>query len=136
MEGKEQRFGIAWSSIFAGATTGTSTGAVNSMHDSFSALGGAVPLSNMMLGEVSPGGVGTGMYNLLVYVVLAVFIAGLMVGRTPELLGKTVGRKEITYVALSVVVTPALVLIGTGLAIVLPARPPGCSTPGRTASPR
>ena len=91
MEGKEQRFGVAWSSIFAGATTGTSTGAVNSMHDSFSALGGAVPLSNMMLGEVSPGGVGTGLYDLLLFVVLAVFIAGLMVGRTPEFLGKTVG---------------------------------------------
>jgi potassium-transporting ATPase potassium-binding subunit len=130
MEGKEQRFGIAWSSIFATATTGTSTGAVNSMHDSFSALGGAVPLSNMMLGEVSPGGVGTGMYNLLVYVVLAVFIAGLMVGRTPELLGKTVGRKEITYVALSVVVTPALVLIGTGLAIVLPVATAGLLNSG------
>jgi len=130
LEGKEQRFGIAWSTIFAGATTGTSTGAVNSMHDSFSALGGAVPLSNMMLGEVSPGGVGTGLYNLLVYVVLAVFIAGLMVGRTPEFLGKTVGRKEITYVALSVVVTPALVLMGTGLAIVLPAATAGLLNSG------
>ena len=130
LEGKEQRFGIAWSTIFAGATTGTSTGAVNSMHDSFSALGGGVPLSNMMLGEVSPGGVGTGLYNLLVYVVLAVFIAGLMVGRTPEFLGKTVGRREITYVALSVVVTPALVLIGTGLAIVLPAATAGLLNSG------
>jgi len=130
LEGKEQRFGVAWSTIFAGATTGTSTGAVNSMHDSFSALGGAVPLSNMMLGEVSPGGVGTGLYNLLVYVVLAVFIAGLMVGRTPEFLGKTVGRKEITYVALSVVVTPALVLMGTGLAIVLPAATAGLLNSG------
>ena len=130
MEGKEQRFGIAWSAIFASATTGTSTGAVNSMHDSFSALGGAVPLSNMMLGEVSPGGVGTGLYNLLVYVVLAVFIAGLMVGRTPELLGKTVGRKEITYVALSVVVTPAPVLIGTGLALVLPVATAGLLNSG------
>ena len=112
------------------ATTGTSTGAVNSMHDSFSALGGAVPLSNMMLGEVSPGGVGTGLYNLLLYVVLAVFIAGLMVGRTPEFLGKTVGRREITYVALSVVVTPALVLIGTGLAVVLPAATAGLLNSG------
>ncbi len=130
MEGKEQRFGISWSSIFATATTGTSTGAVNSMHDSYSPLGGAVPLSNMMLGEVSPGGVGTGLYNLLVYVVLAVFIAGLMVGRTPELLGKTVGRREVTYVALSVVVTPALVLIGTGLAVVLPAATAGLLNSG------
>ena len=130
MEGKEQRFGVVWSAIFASATTGTSTGAVNSMHDSYSALGGAVPLSNMMLGEVSPGGVGTGLYNLLLYVVLAVFIAGLMVGRTPELLGKTVGRREITYVALSVVVTPALVLIGTGLAVVLPAATAGLLNSG------
>ncbi len=120
MEGKEQRFGVAWSAVFAASTTGTSTGAVNSMHDSFSAPGGAVPLANMMLGEVSPGGVGTGLYTLLIYVVLAVFIAGLMVGRTPELLGKTVGRREITYVALSIVTTPALVLVGTGLAVLLP----------------
>ena len=94
MEGKEQRFGIAGPRLFAASTTGTSTGAVNSMHESYSALGGAVPLSNMMLGEVSPGGVGTGLYNLLVYVVLAVFIAGLMVGRTPEFLGKTMGRRR------------------------------------------
>jgi potassium-transporting ATPase potassium-binding subunit len=130
MEGKEQRFGVAWSALFAASTTGTSTGAVNSMHDSYSALGGGVPLANMMLGEVSPGGVGTGLYTLLVYVVLAVFIAGLMVGRTPELLGKTVGRREITYVALSVVVTPALVLIGTGLAIVLPAATAGLLNSG------
>jgi potassium-transporting ATPase potassium-binding subunit len=130
MEGKEQRFGVAWSALFASATTGTSTGAVNSMHDSFSALGGAVPLSNMMLGEVSPGGVGTGLYSLLLYVVLAVFIAGLMVGRTPELLGKTVGRREITYVALSVLVTPALVLMGTGLAVVLPAATAGLLNSG------
>ena len=130
MEGKEQRFGVVWSAVFAGATTGTSTGAVNSMHDSYSALGGAVPLSNMMLGEVSPGGVGTGLYNLLLYVVLAVFIAGLMVGRTPELLGKTVGRREITYVALTVVVTPALVLIGTGLAVVLPVATAGLLNSG------
>jgi len=130
LEGKEQRFGIAWSTTFAGATTGTSTGAVNSMHDSFSALGGAVPLSNMMLGEVSPGGVGTGLYNLLLYVVLAVFIAGLMVGRTPEFLGKTVGRSEITFVALSVLVAPALVLLGTGLAIVLPTATSGLLNSG------
>jgi K+-transporting ATPase ATPase A chain len=130
MEGKEQRFGVGWSAVWAAATTGTSTGAVNSMHDSFSALGGVVPLSNMMLGEVSKGGVGTGLYTLLVYVVLAVFIAGLMVGRTPELLGKTVGRREITCVALSVVVTPALVLLGTGIAVVLPAATAGLLNSG------
>jgi K+-transporting ATPase ATPase A chain len=120
MEGKEQRFGPAWSAVFATATTGTSTGAVNSMHSSYSALGGGVPLANMMLGEVSPGGVGTGLYNLLILIVLTVFIAGLMVGRTPELLGKAVGRREITIVALSVLATPALVLLGTGVAVVVP----------------
>ncbi|MBM6402382.1 potassium-transporting ATPase subunit KdpA [Phycicoccus sonneratiae] len=120
MEGKEQRFGIVWSSVFAGATTGTSTGAVNSMHDSYSALGGGVPLVNMLLGELSPGGVGTGLYSYLVVVVLAVFIAGLMVGRTPELLGKTIGRTEITSAALVTLTMPALVLLGTGLSVVLP----------------
>ena len=93
MEGKEPRFGVAWSVLFANATTGTSTGAVNSMHDSYSALGGGLPLTNMMLGEVSPGGVGTGLYGYLVIVVLAVFLSGLMVGRTPEFLGKTIGRR-------------------------------------------
>ena len=130
MEGKEQRFGVAWSAVWGAATTGTSTGAVNSMHDSFSPLGGGVTLATMMLGEVSPGGVGTGLYGLLLVVVLAVFVAGLMVGRTPELLGKTVGRKEITYVALSVVATPALVLLGTGAAVVLPAARAGLLNTG------
>ncbi len=120
MEGKEQRFGVVWSSLFASATTGTSTGAVNSMHDSYSALGGGVPLANMLLGEVSPGGVGTGLYGYLVIVVLAVFIAGLMVGRTPELLGKTIGRAEVTSAALVTLTMPALVLLGTGLAVVVP----------------
>ncbi|HMM95035.1 potassium-transporting ATPase subunit KdpA [Phycicoccus sp.] len=120
MEGKEQRFGVAWSVLFANATTGTSTGAVNSMHDSYSALGGGVPLLNMLLGEVSPGGVGTGLYGYLVMVVLAVFIAGLMVGRTPELLGKTIGRTEVTSAALVTLTMPALVLLSTGLAVVLP----------------
>ncbi len=120
MEGKEQRFGVAWSVLFANATTGTSTGAVNSMHDSYSALGGGVPLLNMLLGEVSPGGVGTGLYSYLVVVVLAVFIAGLMVGRTPELLGKTIGRAEVTSAALVTLTMPALVLVGTGLSLVLP----------------
>ncbi len=120
MEGKEQRFGVPWSVLFANATTGTSTGAVNSMHDSFSPLGGGVPLVNMLLGELSPGGVGTGLYSYLVAVVLAVFIAGLMVGRTPELLGKTIGRTEITSAALVTLTMPALVLLGTGLSVVLP----------------
>ncbi|MFQ6171367.1 potassium-transporting ATPase subunit KdpA [Oryzobacter sp. R7] len=120
MEGKEVRFGLPWSTLFAAATTGTSTGAVNSMHDSYSALGGGVPLLSMLLGEVSPGGVGTGLCSYLVVVVLAVFIAGLMVGRTPELLGKTIGRSEVTSAALVTLTMPALVLLGTGLAVVLP----------------
>lgn len=120
MEGKEERFGIVGSVLFGTATTGTSTGGVNSMHDSMSPLGGGLMMLNMMLGEVSPGGVGTGLYNILVFVLLTVFIAGLMVGRTPELLGKSVGRREITYSALAVVVMPALVLFFTGLGAVLP----------------
>ncbi|QIM22074.1 potassium-transporting ATPase subunit KdpA [Phycicoccus sp. HDW14] len=120
MEGKEQRFGVVWSSLFASVTTGTSTGAVNAMHDSLSPLGGGVPMVNMLLGELSPGGVGTGLYSYLVVVVLAVFIAGLMVGRTPELLGKTIGRTEVTSAALVTLTMPALVLLGTGLSVVLP----------------
>ncbi|MGV8908104.1 MAG: potassium-transporting ATPase subunit KdpA [Propionicimonas sp.] len=120
MEGKEQRFGTAWSAIFASATTGTSTGAINSLHESLQPLSGGVALLNMMLGELSPGGVGTGLYSMLVMVVLTVFIAGLMVGRTPELLGKTIGRREISLAALSMLITPTLVLLGTGLALVVP----------------
>ncbi len=120
MEGKEQRFGPIWSAIFASATTGTSTGAVNSMHESLQPLGGGVTLLNMMLGELSPGGVGTGLYSMLVMVILTVFVAGLMVGRTPELLGKTIGRREITLAAVSMLITPALVLLGTAVALVLP----------------
>lgn len=120
MEGKEQRFGIVWSVLFGTATTGTSTGAVNSMHESYSPLGGGLLLVNMILGEISPGGVGTGLYGALVFVVIAVFISGLMVGRTPELLGKSVGRTEITCAALAAVTMPALVLLFTGTSLVLP----------------
>ena len=120
MEGKEQRFGVIWSAIFASATTGTSTGAVNAMHESFSPLGGGVLLTNMLLGEISPGGVGSGLVGFLVFVVVSVFIAGLMVGRTPELLGKSIGRVEITYASLTVLVMPALVLVFTGGSLVLP----------------
>ena len=120
MEGKETRFGIWSSTLFAASTTATSTGAVNSMHESYSPLGGGVVLLNMMLGEVSPGGTGSGLYGALVVAVIAVFIAGLMVGRTPELLGKTIGRHEITLSALYTLITPALVLVLGGLAIVLP----------------
>lgn len=120
MEGKEQRFGIVWSVIFGSATTGTSTGAVNSMHDSYSPLGGGLLMVNMMLGEVSPGGVGTGLYGILVMAILTVFIAGLMVGRTPELLGKTIGRKEITWAALASIVMPTLVLALTAISLMVP----------------
>ena len=114
MEGKEQRFGVWGSSIFAASTTGTSTGAVNSMHESFSPLGGGTVLANMVLGEVSPGGVGSGLYGIVVVALLAVFVAGLMVGRTPEYLGKTIGRREVTCAALYVLVMPVLVLVSTG----------------------
>lgn len=120
MEGKEQRFGIVGSVLFGTATTGTSTGGVNMMHDSMSPLGGGLMMLNMMLGEVSPGGVGTGLYNIIIFALLTVFIAGLMVGRTPELLGKAIGRREITYSALAVVVMPALVLMFTAAGVVLP----------------
>lgn len=120
MEGKELRFGVWSSALFATSTTSTSTGAVDSMHESFSALGGGGALFNMMLGELSPGGVGTGLYSALLVAVLAVFLAGLMVGRTPELLGKQIGRREITLTALAVLVMPFLVLVFTGIGIVAP----------------
>ncbi|MBA8793709.1 K+-transporting ATPase ATPase A chain [Friedmanniella endophytica] len=130
MEGKETRFGI-WSTIlFAVSTTGTSTGAVNGMHDSLTPAAGAITLINMLLGEVSPGGVGSGLYGLLIVAILAVFVAGLMVGRTPELLGKRIGSREMTYVALYVLTTPALVLIGTGVAIGLPSTGNALGNPG------
>ena len=116
MEGKEVRFDTWASALFAASTTGTSTGAVNAMHDSFTAAGGGVVLFNMMLGEVSPGGVGAGLYGLIVLAILAVFLAGLMVGRTPEYLGKKIGRREITLVALYVLAVPFALLIGAGLA--------------------
>lgn len=121
MEGKETRFGLAGSALFAVATTGTSTGAVNAMHDSFTAPGGGVVLFTMLLGEIAPGGVGAGLYGMLVLAIVAVFVAGLMVGRTPEYLGKKIGRPEITLVALYILTTPAVVLVGTALSVVLPA---------------
>lgn len=121
MEGKEQRFGIIGSTLFATTTTGTSTGAVNSMHDSYTALGGALPMINMMLGEVAPGGVGSGLYGMLILAIVAVFVAGLLVGRTPEYLGKRIGRHEITLASLYLLVTPTLVLTGTALSFGIPA---------------
>jgi K+-transporting ATPase ATPase A chain len=120
LEGKEVRFGIPSSALFADSTTGTSTGAVNSLHDSFSAFGGGGALLNILFSEMTPGGVGTGLYSILVIAVVAVFLAGLMVGRTPEYLGKKIGRREVTCAAVVVLAMPALVLLGTGLAVVLP----------------
>jgi K+-transporting ATPase ATPase A chain len=121
MEGQEIRFGGPLSALFANATTLTSTGAINAQHDSFTPLGGGVAMVNMMLGEVAPGGVGSGLYGILVLAVITVFVAGLMVGRTPEYLGKKLGRREITLSSLYILTTPALVLVGTGIAMALPA---------------
>lgn len=120
MEGKEQRFGILSSTLFGSASTLTSTGAVNSMHDSYTALGGMMPMINMMLGEVAPGGVGSGLYGMLVLAVVAVFIGGLLVGRTPEYLGKRIGPREIKLASLYILVTPILVLGGTALSFAIP----------------
>ncbi|MGY5884622.1 potassium-transporting ATPase subunit KdpA [Modestobacter lacusdianchii] len=117
-EGQEVRFGGPLSVLFGTATTLTSTGAVNSMHDSYTPTGGLLVLFNMMLGEVAPGGVGSGLYGMLVLAVVAVFVAGLMVGRTPEYLGKKLGRREMTLASLYVLVTPVLVLTGTAVAVV------------------
>jgi len=120
MEGKEQRYGVLSSALFASATTLTSTGAVNSMHDSYTALGGMMPMLNMMLGEVAPGGVGSGLYGMLVLAIIAVFVAGLLVGRTPEYLGKKIGPREIKLASLYILVTPTLVLAGTALSFAIP----------------
>ena len=130
MEGKEARFGEWATALFAVATTGTSTGAVNASHDSLTPLGGGMVLLNMMFGEVTPGGVGSGLYGILVMAILAVFIAGLMVGRTPELLGKKIGSRQMTYVALYILTTPTLVLIGTGVAMALGATPDAMGNSG------
>jgi K+-transporting ATPase ATPase A chain len=120
MEGKEVRFGIPASVLFAVSTTGTSTGAVNSMHDSYTGVGGGITLLNILLGEIAPGGVGTGLYGVLVLAVIAVFLAGLMVGRTPEYLGKKLGRTQVTAAAISILAMPTLVLLGTGAALAQP----------------
>jgi K+-transporting ATPase ATPase A chain len=117
LEGKETRFGVPNSATFAAATTLTSTGSVNSFHDSYTALGGMVPIINMFLGEVAPGGVGAGLYGMLVLAVVTVFVAGLMVGRTPEYLGKKISAREIKFASLYFLTTPALVLIGVASAM-------------------
>lgn len=120
LEGKEVRFGAPSSSLFAGATTGTSTGAVDSMHDSYTPVGGMMPLIHMKFGEVSPGGVGVGMNGMLMLALLAVFIAGLMVGRTPEYLGKKIQASEVKLVVVYILAMPVAVLVGAGIAIVTP----------------
>ncbi|NYH44682.1 K+-transporting ATPase ATPase A chain [Micromonospora jinlongensis] len=116
LEGKEVRFDVSNSATFAAATTLTSTGAVNSFHDSFTSLGGMMTMVNMMLGEVAPGGTGSGLYGLLILAVITVFVAGLMVGRTPEYLGKKIGSREIKFASLYFLITPILVLTGTAAA--------------------
>ncbi|WP_406484060.1 potassium-transporting ATPase subunit KdpA [Streptomyces microflavus] len=120
MEGKETRFGIAGSSLFAVATTLTSTGAVNSFHSSFTGFGGGITMLGMQLGEIAPGGVGSGLYGMLIMAIIAVFIAGLMVGRTPEYLGKKIGTRQIKLAACYILITPALVLGFTAVAMALP----------------
>ncbi|OKJ72180.1 potassium-transporting ATPase subunit KdpA [Streptomyces sp. CB02460] len=129
-EGKETRFGIGGSSLFAVATTLTSTGAVNSFHSSFTGLGGGITLLGMQLGEIAPGGVGSGLYGMLIMAVIAVFVAGLMVGRTPEYLGKKIGTREIKLAACYLLITPALVLGFTAVAVALPTPPHSVANPG------
>jgi len=130
MEGKELRFGIVNSALWATATTAASNGSVNSMHDSYTPLGGLVPLWMIELGEVVYGGVGSGLYGMLVFAIIAVFVAGLMVGRTPEYLGKKIEAYEMKMSALVILIVPALALIGTAIAVVTPAGKAGISNPG------
>jgi K+-transporting ATPase ATPase A chain len=130
MEGVETRFGVANSATFADATTLTSTGAVDSFHDSYTSLGGMMTMFNMMLGEVAPGGTGSGLYGLLVLAVITVFVAGLMVGRTPEYLGKKIGSREIKFAASYFLITPICVLVGTAVAMALPGERAGMANTG------
>ena len=130
MEGKEVRFGIAGSTLFATATTVTSAGAVDSMHDSYTPLGGLVPLFDMMLGEVVLGGIGTGLYSMLVFAIVGVFIAGLMIGRTPEYIGKKIEAFEMKMSAIAILVMPFIVLTGTAVAVSVAAGRAGADNPG------
>jgi K+-transporting ATPase ATPase A chain len=130
MEGVEQRFGVANSAVFADATTLTSTGAVDSAHDSYTSLGGLIQLFNMQIGEVAPGGVGSGLYGMLIMAILTVFVAGLMVGRTPEYLGKKIRPREMKLAASYFPVTELLVLVGTGIAMALPGPRAGMNNVG------
>ncbi len=129
-EGKETRFGLAASALFAASTTGTSTGAVNASHDSLTAPGGGTATVAMLLGEIAPGGVGAGLYGILIVAILSVFLCGLMVGRTPEYLGKKIGREEVFLVALFILTGPALVLIGAAVAMSTSAGREGISASG------
>ncbi|MEV8046021.1 potassium-transporting ATPase subunit KdpA [Streptomyces griseoluteus] len=130
MEGKEVRFGVGGSALFAVSTTLTSTGAVNSFHSSYTGLGGGVAMLGMMLGEIAPGGTGSGLYGMLIMAVIAVFLAGLMVGRTPEYLGKKIGAREMKLAACYILVTPALVLVLTAASLALPTPPHSMLNPG------
>jgi K+-transporting ATPase ATPase A chain len=130
MEGKEVRFGIANSALWATATTGASNGSVNSMHDSYTPIGGLVPLWLIQLGEVVFGGVGSGLYGMLAFAIIAVFVAGLMVGRTPEYLGKKIEAYEMKMSSLMILIPPAIVLIGTAIAVALPAGKSSMANPG------
>ena len=130
MEGVEQRFGVANSAVFADATTLTSTGAVNSFHDSYTSLGGMITLFNMQLGEVAPGGTGSGLYGMLILAIITVFVAGLMVGRTPEYLGKKITPREIKLAATYFLITPLIVLTGTAIAMALPGQRAGMLNTG------
>jgi potassium-transporting ATPase potassium-binding subunit len=130
MEGVEQRFGIANSAVFADSTTLTSTGAVDSFHDSYTSLGGMITMFNMQLGEVAPGGTGSGLYGMLILAVITVFVAGLMVGRTPEYLGKKINPREIKLAASYFLVTPLIVLTGTAVAMALPGERAGMLNTG------
>ena len=130
MEGKEVRFGVALSALFAVITTAASCGAVNAMHDSFTPLGGMIPLINMELGEIIIGGVGAGLYGMLIFVVIAIFVAGLMVGRTPEYVGKKIEAKEVKMAMLAILVLPLMFLGWTAVATVLPSAVASIANPG------
>ena len=130
MEGKEVRFGIATSALYATVTTAASNGSVNAMHDSFSPLGGLVPMWLMQLGEIVFGGVGSGLYGMLMFAIIAVFVAGLMVGRTPEYLGKKIEAYEMKMASLTVLVPAATVLVGTAIAVSCSAGRAGVANPG------
>jgi K+-transporting ATPase ATPase A chain len=130
MEGKEVRFGIIASALFAVITTAASCGAVNSMHDSFTALGGMIPLINIQLGEIIVGGVGAGLYGMLLFVILSVFVAGLMVGRTPEYVGKKIEAREVKMAMLAILILPLMILGWTAASVVMPSAVASMANPG------